>query len=424
MGKHFSFIHCADLHLGEPFGDIRPGSKGPWNEQIGKATFKAFEKVVDAAIENRTDAILISGDVYNSNHHSLAAQMAFARELYRAAENGIETFIIHGNHDSGEAWKADIPLPESVHIFPSDRVESIPLVREGETVARVYGISYRTRHTSENLSALFHKEEKDVFSIGMLHTDLGMSGSDYAPCTAEDLIQTGMDYWALGHIHARKTVSEKPYIVYPGNTQGLDLSETGEKGCYLVDVGAYGTVAMKFIETDVIRWMDMDVDISGLSNPEELLREITKQRQKLKEATQRPNIIRLILNGNGPLHAAVSTEEGKEYILQLLNDREQFRFLFAYFIKLVDRTKPLLDLEARKKLPDITGAYLRTFDDAVRGGEKISGEFREFLEKQPELVKYGMLRNYISDDMMESALEKARVAGAEMLSKEEEDENH
>ena len=94
MGKHFSFIHCADLHLGEPFGDIRPGSKGPWNEQIGKATFKAFEKVVDAAIENRTDAILISGDVYNSNHHSLAAQMAFARELYRAAENGIETLGI------------------------------------------------------------------------------------------------------------------------------------------------------------------------------------------------------------------------------------------------------------------------------------------------------------------------------------------
>lgn len=94
MGKHFSFIHCADLHLGEPFGDVRLGGSGPWNEQISKSTFKAFEKVVDAAIDNRVDAILISGDVYNSDHHSLAAQMAFARELYRAAENGIETFIV------------------------------------------------------------------------------------------------------------------------------------------------------------------------------------------------------------------------------------------------------------------------------------------------------------------------------------------
>ena len=51
MGKHFSFIHCADLHLGEPFGGVRLGTKGPWNEQIGKATFKAFEKVVDAALK-------------------------------------------------------------------------------------------------------------------------------------------------------------------------------------------------------------------------------------------------------------------------------------------------------------------------------------------------------------------------------------
>ena len=72
MGKHFSFIHCADLHLGEPFGDVRLGGSGPWNEQISKSTFKAFEKVVDAAIDNRVDAILISGDVYNSDHHSLA----------------------------------------------------------------------------------------------------------------------------------------------------------------------------------------------------------------------------------------------------------------------------------------------------------------------------------------------------------------
>lgn len=71
MGKHFSFIHCADLHLGEPFRDIRMGSSGPWNEQIGKATFKAFEKVVDAALENRVDAILISGDVYNGGSPQL-----------------------------------------------------------------------------------------------------------------------------------------------------------------------------------------------------------------------------------------------------------------------------------------------------------------------------------------------------------------
>ena len=117
MGKHFSFIHCADLHLGEPFGGLYSGDTGPWTEAIHKATFKAFENVVTAALTYRADAILISGDVYNSDHHSLAAQMAFARELYRAAQAGVQVFIIHGNHDPDEAWRADVPLPPSVYFL-------------------------------------------------------------------------------------------------------------------------------------------------------------------------------------------------------------------------------------------------------------------------------------------------------------------
>ena len=111
MGKHFSFIHCADLHLGEPFGGLYSGDTGPWTEAIHKATFKAFENVVTAALTYRADAILISGDVYNSDHHSLAAQMAFARELYRAAQAGVQVFIIHGNHDpDGQMCRCRLPF--------------------------------------------------------------------------------------------------------------------------------------------------------------------------------------------------------------------------------------------------------------------------------------------------------------------------
>ena len=175
MGKHFSFIHCADLHLGEPFGGLYSGDTGPWTEAIHKATFKAFENVVTAALTYRADAILISGDVYNSDHHSLAAQMAFARELYRAAQAGVQIFIIHGNHDPDEAWRADVPL-----------------LVGGETAAMVYGISYKNRHMRENLALRFRKKDEDIFSIGMLHTELGVAGSPYAPCTVDDLRNTKM----------------------------------------------------------------------------------------------------------------------------------------------------------------------------------------------------------------------------------------
>ena len=233
MGKHFSFIHCADLHLGEPFAGLSRGDAGPWTEAIYQATFKAFANVIDAAINYRADAVLISGDVYNSENHSLAAQMAFARELYRAAQEGIEVFLVHGNHDPDEAWRADVPLPPAVHIFSSTEVECIPLTVQGERVADVYGISYKTRHVTQNLAKQF-KKERDVFSIGMLHTELGVAGSPYAPCTVEDLRNTGMDYWALGHVHTRKTPSMRPYIVYPGNTQGLDRVNRAKKAVILL----------------------------------------------------------------------------------------------------------------------------------------------------------------------------------------------
>lgn len=421
MGKHFSFIHCADLHLGEPFRDIRMGSSGPWNEQIGKATFKAFEKVVDAALENRVDAILISGDVYNGDHHSLSAQMAFARELYRAAQGGIEIFMVHGNHDPGEAWRADIPLPETVHIFPADQVTSIPLMKDGEKAATIYGISYKTRHVKENLAKEFHREKDDGFAIGMLHTDMGGADSPYAPCMADDLKAAGMDYWALGHVHTRKTVSTSPYIVYPGNTQGLSLREIGPRGCYLVDVGAYGTVTLKFIETDTIRWMDMTMDISAYSQTEELISAVTKRRSGLKELTGRPNIIRLVCTGSGPLHAVLSSEDGRDFILQSLNDKEQFRYLFAWFVRLEDRTRTSIDLKERRELPDVTGNFLKAYD-ALNDlpVDKKKEELRTMAESQPEFVKYKKLLHSLPDESLLRSFRKAELLGAEMLTKEEE----
>lgn len=421
MGKHFSFVHCADLHLGEPFHGVPGDDRGPWTEAISKATFTAFERVVDAAIEAHADAILISGDIYNSSNHSLAAQMAFARELYRAAQGGIEVFIVHGNHDPDEAWRADIPLPPSVHIFSSQKVEAIPLMVEGELAATIYGISYPSRHVKDNLAREFHRKADDGFAIGMLHTDVGVKDSPYAPCSLDDLKASKMDYWALGHIHTRKELCEAPRVVYPGNTQGLDRTETGPRGCYLVDVGAYGTVTMKFIETDGIRWLDMDVDISECKDQDELFREIGKRRAALKGDIGKPALVRLILSGRGPLHKAAASESGQEFILQTLNEKERFRHIFAYFCAIEDRTKPDIDLDERRQLPDVLGDYLRAYDTVGELGKKERIKvLRKIAEDAPEMKKLASVLDMIDDDMLLRAFQKSEIVGSEMLSEEEE----
>ncbi len=424
MGKRFSFIHCADLHLGEPFSGLRYGDVGPWTEAIGKATFRAFETVVDTALSAHVDAILISGDVYNDSHHSLAAQLSFAREMYRAAQSGIEVFIVHGNHDPDDAWRADIPLPESVHIFPSDRVAAFPLFVEGERVATIYGRSYGTRHVRENLAASFVREADDGFAIGMLHTEMGAPDSPYAPCTAEDLKKAGMDYWALGHVHTRAVVSENPFIVYPGNIQGLHRKETGPRGCYLVDIGTFGTVTLDFKETDSIRWLDLPFDITPYEDAEALLAEIRRVRAGLKQETNRPNIVRLVLTGSGPLHRVAASEAGREYLFQNLNEREQFRHVFTYFASLEDRTRSELDLAARRELPDGCGDFLRAYDAAkeLPVGE-LAALLSDIAKAQPELSKIPGFAGLMDEDMRLRAFRRAELLGAESLALEAEDEN-
>ncbi len=424
MGKRFSFIHCADLHLGEPFSGLRYGDVGPWTEAIGKATFRAFETVVDTALSAHVDAILISGDVYNDSHHSLAAQLSFAREMYRAAQSGIEVFIVHGNHDPDDAWRADIPLPESVHVFPSDRVAAFPLFVEGERVATIYGRSYGTRHVRENLAASFVREADDGFAIGMLHTEMGAPDSPYAPCTAEDLKKAGMDYWALGHVHTRAVVSENPFIVYPGNIQGLHRKETGPRGCYLVDIGTFGTVTLSFKETDSIRWLDLPFDITPYEDAEALLAEIRRVRAGLKQETNRPNIVRLVLTGSGPLHRVAASEAGREYLFQNLNEREQFRHVFTYFASLEDRTRSELDLAARRELPDGCGDFLRAYDamKELPAGE-LAALLSDIAKAQPELSKIPGFAGLMDEDMRLRAFRRAELLGAESLALEAEDEN-
>jgi DNA repair protein SbcD/Mre11 len=90
------------------------------------------------------------------------------------------------------------------------------------------------------------------YNIGILHTSLtGRDGHDvYAPCSLEDLLRVGYQYWALGHIHAREIVHADPPVVFPGNLQGRHARETGPKGATLVTVDNHGVTGSR-------RWNSM-----------------------------------------------------------------------------------------------------------------------------------------------------------------------
>lgn len=117
----FRFIQCGDLHLGTPFKYIKSLGKQV-DEAVNRATYRSFEAIVDLAIEQQVQAVLITGDIYDSDTHNLESQVRFAYECERLSAHSIPVFLVQGNHDPAESWLRNIRLPDMVHIFQLRKV--------------------------------------------------------------------------------------------------------------------------------------------------------------------------------------------------------------------------------------------------------------------------------------------------------------
>ena len=94
----FRFIHCSDLHIDSPFKGLT--SQAPTlASALRESTFKAFKEISRLALQEKVDAVLIAGDVFDGADRSLQAQLKFRRILKELSDENIQSFIVHGNHD-------------------------------------------------------------------------------------------------------------------------------------------------------------------------------------------------------------------------------------------------------------------------------------------------------------------------------------
>lgn len=304
----FRFLHAADLHLDSPFKGLAELPHAV-RARIRESTFAALRRLVELAVAERVAFVVISGDVYDTADRSLRAQLRFQQAAAELAEHGIALLVAHGNHDPSSGAKASLAWPETVHFFRSDMVETVACRdSDGRVVAEVSGISYAKAAVTDDLSALFPQPDGAVYAIGVLHTNVDGNGEhgNYAPSARARLVRSGHSYWALGHIHTRSVLHEEPFVVYPGNTQGRSVKETGDKGCYIVDVGADGSAELSFRSTAAVVWERRYVRIDGLRSEQELQERLEAEMAALLEQSSgRPVVVRLTLTGRGPLHAAL-----------------------------------------------------------------------------------------------------------------------
>jgi DNA repair protein SbcD/Mre11 len=418
----FSFVHCADLHLDSPFEGIAAAAPDI-AAVLREATFRAFEQIINLAIGEAVDFIIVAGDVHDGENRSLRAQLRFRDGLRRAGEAGIQCFVAHGNHDPLSGWEAHLQMPAQAERFGGEGVECFTVERQGAVLAHIYGISFPVREVKVNLAAGFKRAPEAPFAIGVLHCNVGgdPNHDNYAPCGVEDLAAAGLDYWALGHIHARKILrGQEPCIVYPGNPQGRSRREMGPRGCYLVRVDAARRITPSFVATDVVRWFVEDLDIGPLSTWDDLLDELSRVREEVRAGAEgRAAILRLNLAGRGELHRELAKRIDLERDLaEPLRDGEPERPDFVWVEAVRNQSRPPLDLAQRRLVQDFVGDFLNIAQN-LRVRDDPGAGLREVLNRRPESRVIAAALAQLADEELLAILNDAEILGVDQLLPEE-----
>lgn len=258
------FIHCADLHLDSPFKSKSHLAPSIF-EDVQNSAYESFKKIVDTALKEEVDFVLIVGDLFDSENRTLRAEVFLKEQFKRLEKEQIFVYISHGNHDP-LTEKITNDWPDNVSVF-SNRVETYQAItKDGETIF-VHGFSYQHDTSYENkIDEYPSSQGKKGIHIGMLHGTYSKSSTKnrYTEFILEDLNQKLYHYWALGHIHERQELSDMPPIYYPGNIQGRHFGEQGPKGCLLVE-GDHLRLNATFIPTQQIRFEEATIKTDKLT---------------------------------------------------------------------------------------------------------------------------------------------------------------
>lgn len=314
------FMHLADAHLDSPFQGL---SFLPSNEfkNIKQSTQKSFTKAIDTALDRNVDLVLIAGDTFDSAHPSPQSQLFFSREIKRLTDQKIQVVMILGNHDYLNPNEMLLPQTPYFKLLGSnEEVEEFESKTKEDFRYTVVGFSYQHNHIETDKISEFPKKG-DNFTIGLMHAGEKTTTNYqnvYAPFTTAEIKDLNYNYFALGHIHLRQTLSEDPLIVYSGNLQGRHINEQGSKGVYIGIVDkTTKKVSLDFIETAPIIWQMATLTLDQEISQKDLTRQIV---ETLTKRNVRKTLFGLTIEGAQYLsEKELELVKDSEYWLQLSN---------------------------------------------------------------------------------------------------------
>lgn len=386
----FRFIHAADIHLDSPLSGLA-NIEGRVAERIRTAPRAAFEELVERAIGDQVDFIVIAGDLFDGSWRDYKTGLFFAEQMGRLNQAGIPVFVLHGNHDAESQITRSLTLPDNVRVFGARKAQTFKLDKLN---VALHGQSFREKAVTDNLVPDYPEPVKGAFNIGLLHTALGGMGEhpNYAPCSLAELVAKGYDYWALGHVHHGQVLNERPHVVFPGNLQGRHVRETGPKGACLVTVEVGEVVEVAALTVDVVRWAVLDVDASAAGNTVDVVDQIQQAlAQAAESADGRLLSARIVVQGRTGLHSQLVTDvesltaDARAAALGLGDE-------VAWVERIAVQTTPVADAAALAAREDTLGDLQRMLKEAAVDEEllgQLKANIGELIGKLPHKLRDG-----------------------------------
>jgi len=216
-------LHVGDAHLGcRPYGVI----------QRELDIYQALLGIGAAAVANAVDAVLLPGDIFDSNRPPGAAVMALREFNDMLSAAGIPVFGFAGNHDIDNACWLDLA---GVKQAPEDGVITVKGIR---MLLVPYSTAARLPELVEQ-ALIAAGEPIEVVSFHATIADLAGFPGDYPTAAVLSAVMKpfGVQYVAMGDVHKRGVVEhDEITFVYPGSTEALKSDEIEVKAVAMVDL--------------------------------------------------------------------------------------------------------------------------------------------------------------------------------------------
>ena len=253
-------LHTADWHLGKTL-------KGQNLLDDQKFILDEIFKIID---DEKPDAILIAGDIYDRNVPPVDAVELFNETLNRFAEKKLPTLIISGNHDSAKRLNFGSKIFERQNIFITAKISKDPknIVLE-DNFGEIYfsmvpffvPIEIKYKFFDKNSDSPTYNDANKFYidlarkkipsgkrSVALAHVFI--SGESKTESVRE--IVGGAEgisaknfsdynYTALGHLHSPRCSGKN--IFYSGSPLKYSFDEANQKkSVTIVDLDAQGNV--------------------------------------------------------------------------------------------------------------------------------------------------------------------------------------